>query len=307
MTSWEHKHRDGCCLGRIELDSSAQLTSSSVGLFEWKALLNEVPHKPERPRRSRPFLGTDFGRLPPEIREKIFQALLVFSPRLPGETYTQAFINLMASNTQVLQTCRSISSEAYPVFYASGLFYFDGAQELLAFLQSVPKEYREEIRALRLANLGKVEPTCTPKQLRVLRDTEPDPDHYRELANSHVYKMHASTLQAFRTMSQCKGLRRIYLDMKNGQEAIHLRLVTVLASMRGQFVRIVPWGTQWVVGSNFLTAYDTEADKEDYKTEQLLAAQAIQDDGEHYQLRLIEGRIEDLDHVWIQIDVDLAV
>lgn len=119
--------------------------------------------------------------------------------------------------------------------------------------------------------------------------------------------MHASTLEAFRTMSQCKGLRRVYLDMVSGQEAIHLRLVTMLASMRRQFVRIVPWGNQWVVGSNFLTAYDTETDKEDYKTEQLLAAQAIQDDGEQYQLSLIEGRIEDLNFVRVQIDVDLAV
>ncbi len=92
-----------------------------------------------------PFHTTHLGsKIPPEVREKIYINLLALPPRyirFEIQWYSTANEHQTSSNTQyhhlrnshlkVLQTCRQIYTEAFPVFYGRKSYYAATGQELV--------------------------------------------------------------------------------------------------------------------------------------------------------------------------------
>lgn len=98
------------------------------------------------------FHTTHLGKIPPEIREKIFINLLALPPPFAGrdiakqdtntshdlaanghvKSSTTPCYHLKGSWLQTLQTCRQIYLEAFPVFYGRKSYYTANAQELVS-------------------------------------------------------------------------------------------------------------------------------------------------------------------------------
>lgn len=97
----------------------------------------------------KPFHQTHLGRLPPEIREKVFIELLATPPPYAGHDFTtdssdsklsvkkpEKFVHITASWYQVTRTCRQIYLEAHPLFFASKAYYLASAEELKFFFKA---------------------------------------------------------------------------------------------------------------------------------------------------------------------------
>ncbi len=95
----------------------------------------------------KPFRQTCFGRLAPEIREKVFVGLLATPPPYAGHDFATnpsepkvsreapgKFMHIKESWYQVTRTCRQIYVESRPIFFASRSFYLANHQDLARFL-----------------------------------------------------------------------------------------------------------------------------------------------------------------------------
>lgn len=132
-----------------------------------------------------PFPESPFGRLPGEIRQMIYECVLVAPPsqptiylRVPVTTATVPDIAsaegnsiTMASETgstepslltpthrknsyvAILQTCRQIYHEAFHIFYARNSFHFPNAPDLIAFLRGIGPLRRAELTSLHIEGL----------------------------------------------------------------------------------------------------------------------------------------------------------
>lgn len=90
----------------------------------------------------KPFQQTHFGRLPPELRERVFIELLATPPQYAGHDLLtdsprpKKLVHIKASWYHVTGTCRQIYHEAHPLFFASKTYYLASAEEVRSFTRS---------------------------------------------------------------------------------------------------------------------------------------------------------------------------
>ena len=186
--------------------------------------------------RLKPFRDTSFGRLAPEIRQMIFANLLACPPAYGGHDFRAAtelstrplpislatFVDLRGSCFAILQTCRQIHFEAFPVFYASKSYYVANAQDLVTMLghrfhlRVKPELFRlDTITSLCLGNIMVNKPKWRPEVI--------------DFFTSRYDSVNRESLQAERTVEldsglffvnfrEMKSLRKICLCMLAGQE-----------------------------------------------------------------------------------------
>lgn len=192
-------------------------------------------------RQPRPFLETSLGKLPPELRVKIYQHLLVtpqFQPfieveELPSATKSkirngsslaasQRFIHLKQSNISILQTCHQIKLEAYPIFHANGVPYFTDAREFFQFLKVIGPADRLRLEAFRIGRLC----PFTPKEQSVHHVYHTYIMFLYYIKDSvSLRKMDPDIRAGYNLLMECNSLCMIYIDMKAGAEILHFHVL----------------------------------------------------------------------------------
>ncbi len=107
----------------VSPSTEAQMTQHNKTAAEMHQVIN-----PEQP-----FHQTPFGKLPLEIRQKIFVKLLATPPLHAGREVSVPY-HLKASHLAILRTCRQVYLEAFENFYGRKSYYAANAQELCHIL-----------------------------------------------------------------------------------------------------------------------------------------------------------------------------
>ena len=276
----------------------------------------------------KPFRDTRFGRLAPEIRQMIFKNLLASPPAYRGHDFRVAresssgqppvslatFVDLKGSYLAILQTCRQIYFEAFPVFYANKSYYIANAQDLRmmlghrSYLRVKPGLFRlDTITSLCIRNL-------------FFKETRRKPVAIDYLISRYGF-LNRESLQAERTISldpdllfvnfqEMKSLRKICLCMLAGYERECLRF---LFNMRGLGHGVIEFmdDFRWSIRSQNVSAddwklqypgfccefYRVGKNFEPFDFENLLIQKNVLD---------INSRASDLtkgDERWIEIDI----
>ena len=177
-----------------------------------------------------PFHTTHFGKVPPEIREKIFINLLALPPPYAGRNIAIQVSNtpcyhLKDSCLKALQTCRQFYTEAFPVFYGRKSYYAASAQELVLLLKfghvgaPGPLAFRRDrITSLCVENL--VHTILTFSSTEDLRD------------DSCSVCLDSTVRSATSTLSGWDNLRKICLCMLAGEETFYIEFLFQLPGMR---------------------------------------------------------------------------
>ena len=197
-----------------------------------------------------PFLETGLGGLAPEIREMIFINLLGIPPRYSGRdfrverapvvgrppTSLMVFVDLRTSCLAILQTCRQIYLEAFPIFYAGKSYFLANSQDLAIFvefggyLKIGPRLFRvDTITSLCLKDLVVNRPKWRPQQIDYLM--------------SQIHTFNREELEAERTdeldsklvlvdFGKMTSLRKICLCMRVGQEWQYLQFLFNIRGLR---------------------------------------------------------------------------
>lgn len=219
-------------------------------------------------RRPRPFLHTGLGRLPPEIREVIWEDVLssqeahVFDADMHqplGLTDAMSTVALAeapppsmqneVSCPALLQVCRTVYQEAQHIYYADTMFKFTDPSSLTGFLVKIGMQNRLTITVLRLGGLTSREPTFSEAALD---------EHCREgnfgagrreiFAAMTSNREHPKAKEAIPYLKECKHLRTIHLDLKVGEEIYY---IIFLFHMYGfgkvvvDFVDTFHWTVRW--------------------------------------------------------------
>lgn len=216
--------------------------------------------------KPKPFLETNIGRLAPEIRGLIFTNLLAIPPTYGGRDFRAeqvpiagqspisltTFADLKASCLVVLQTCRQIYVESFPIFYASKSYYLASSQDLATFLkfgqysQVGPRLFRvDTVTSLCLKDLVVNRPKWTP--------------HIIDYLTSHTSTLSREELEAERTneldlkllfanLGEMKSLRKICLCMRVGQERQYLQFLFSIKGLRRGVIDFVD-NFHWTIHS----------------------------------------------------------
>ena len=195
-----------------------------------------------------PFPESPFGRLPGEIRQMIYESVLVAPPSQPTKylrvpVTTATFTGMasaegnsitMASETgstvrslltptnpknsyvAILQTCRQIYHEAFHIFYARNSFHFPNAPDLIAFVRGIGPLRRAELTSLhieglvidRLPSRDFVHRRCLRRNIS-LADEERLAAISRPAPHPDIYNK-----QNLELLHGCKKLSRLILDMR---------------------------------------------------------------------------------------------
>ena len=197
--------------------------------------------------KPKPFLDTGLGGLAPEIREIIFINLLAVPPPFGGRDLRvertsvvdqppialTSFVDLKASCLTVLQTCRQIYLEAYPLFYASKAYYIANSEDLLTFEKLDRSSFMrgrcpfmfDTITSICLKDLVIKMPTGSHKPVELL-DTFVDSSLFGNM----------------------KSLRKICLCMRVGQELKYLQFLFRIEGLRRGVVNFVD-NSHWTIRS----------------------------------------------------------
>ena len=197
-----------------------------------------------------PFLQTGLGQLAPELRQQIYSNLLATPPPYGGRDFRSnqaptvgrppisltSFVNLKASCLEVLQTCRQIYLEAFPVFYAGKSYYLANSKDLAQFSRFGgyrkigPRTFRfDTIISLCLKDLVLVRPMWTPEDIDSLmseRHTFVREELEQELNTDLDDEL---VLVDLREMT---SLRKICLCMRVGQEWQYLKFLFRIRGFR---------------------------------------------------------------------------
>lgn len=210
----------------------------------------------QKRHEAQPFLSTALGKLPPELRVKIYQQLLV-GPQsradnefqkvplatekalLDGSSSTASprFIHLKGSGLSILRTCRQINLEASPNFYGSALPYFANAQELSRFLVGIGPTGRSNLEAFRVGSLLLQEPIQEQEVPHYHYDTGVFYLHSEGYISCRRRRTDPEVTGAFNLLSECKNLRRIYMDMSQGEECMHLAIIRTFFNRQHTYLR----------------------------------------------------------------------
>lgn len=214
----------------------------------------------------RPFLKTSLGGLAPETRQQVYRNLLAGPSPFAGWDYRAlstitlerppislaTFVDLKASCLTVLQACRQIYLEAFPIFYACKSYYLAKFQDLATFcklgrgLKVGPRLFQvDTITSLCLKDLvinrqkwkpQQIEelmsrcPTFNREQLEAARTNEIDCDH------------------VLVDLEDMISLRKICLCMRVGQEWEHLEFLFNIGGLRRGVMRFVD-DFHWTISS----------------------------------------------------------
>lgn len=216
--------------------------------------------------KSRAFLETNLGRLAPEIRQTIYDNLLARPPPYGGRdfrvkqaplasqlpTSLTTFVDLKASCLPVLQTCRQVYFEAFPIFYASKAYYLANPQDLVKFLElgqylrGGPQLFRvDTITFLCLKDLTTTRPKWRPQDIDHLMSLVPTLDRARLEAEQHTaleFKLFFEHLEGM------KCLRKICFCMRVGQELQYLRFLFGIKGLGRGVVDFVD-NSHWTIRS----------------------------------------------------------
>ena len=198
--------------------------------------------------RLKPFRDTSFGRLAPEIRQMVFTNLLASPPAYGGHDFRAAtelssgpspiplatFVDLKGSCLAILQTCRQIHFEAFPVFYANKSYYVANAQDLVKmlghrfYLRVTPGLFRlDTITSLCLGNIMVNKPKWRPEVIDIMTS------RYGSFTRESLQAERTVELDSelfFVNFQEMKSLRKICLCILAGQER---ELLTLLFNLKG--------------------------------------------------------------------------
>ena len=206
----------------------------------------------------KPFLQTHFGRMPPELRERVFIELLATPPSHAGHDFTtispahrksttapQRFVHIKASWRQVTQTCRQIYVESRPIFFAAKSYYLAKPQELTKLLgiYSIlwPPLFRlDSITALCLRDFVREVLLYTKEQIDEIMS---NPNDYRSRANTRQQLAERSFKMLkpnFRySIKHLKNLRTIGLCFLVSEETMYVDLLHCLTGIQKGLVEFV--------------------------------------------------------------------
>ena len=232
-------------------------------------------------RQQRPFSESRFGRLPGELREMIYEYVLVAPPSqstrylcvpvnatttsdvAPNEEaisntvsrssagYPQRLLadrDTKVSYLAILQTCRQINREAYHIFYAKNCFHVPNAPVLIAFLTGIGLRRRAELTSLSIEGL--VIERCRPKDKthRYCLANGIDSAREERLANTPLRCLHPDLLQ-YQTkdlFKGCKNLSRLVLDMPARDGYDYLRFLRSGMGLERSMIYLVD-ESHWIV------------------------------------------------------------
>ncbi|CAD6579941.1 MAG: hypothetical protein ASARMPRED_009302 [Alectoria sarmentosa] len=275
-----------------------------------------------------PFLETGLGGLAPEIREMIFINLLGIPPRYSGRdfrveqapvvgrppTSLMVFVDLRTSCLAILQTCRQIYLEAFPIFYAGKSYFLANSQDLAIFvefggyLKIGPRLFRvDTITSLCLKDLVVNRPKWRPQQIDYLM--------------SQIHTFNREELEAERTdeldsklvlvdFGKMRSLRKICLCMRVGQEWQYLQFLFNIRglrrgvidfedkfhwTLRSQNIVGDDWNLQYTAFPNMFFLRGKDFEHLDYH-----------DVGIQADVLNIDSRVSDLvegDERWVEVDI----
>ena len=228
-------------------------------------------------RQQRPFPETCLGRLPGEVRNMIYEHLLIFPPsqptrylRVPSDTNTDSDISsakvatvtsvseaasadlpplalgqqsrsAKVSYVAILQTCRQMNREAYHIFYANNAFHFTSAPDLINFLIGIGRLRRAELTALHLEGLVVDQPFWTKEELDSFSF-----DEQKQRETDRQEAIHPEICKLTKLLDDCKNLSRLRLEMRACERFEYFLFVHSLLGTGEQVVYLVD-GSRWVV------------------------------------------------------------
>lgn len=234
-------------------------------------------------RHQRPFPETGFGRLPGEIREMIYEHLLVAPPSQPtrylrvplitaanadmtsakGATVTADSKAVSAESSQlapvqhprsakvsylaVLQTCRQINREAYHIFYAKNAFHFTNAPDLIAFLTGIGHVRRAELTSLHLEGLVVDQPLWIKDILEsYCLENNISSVERKEREADRWRGIHPDIYEVTKLLDDCQKLSRLLLEMRTCERFDYFLYLRYWLG-RGRPVVYLVDGSHWVV------------------------------------------------------------
>ena len=220
-------------------------------------------------QQKRPFSETSLGRLPGEIRDMIYEHLLVAPPsqptrylRVPDAAVldpkeTEARKSLAAplqkskpgnaSYVAILASCRQIHREAYHVFYAKNAFHFTNAPILIAFLKGIGQIRRAELTSLHLEGLVVDQALWTREVLDIYcLDNNVDSVERRKLESERYLDIHPDISEVTEPLEDCQNLSRLIIEMRIWERFNYFFFLKTYLGRRRPVVYIVD-NTHWVV------------------------------------------------------------
>ena len=220
-------------------------------------------------QQQRPFSETSLGRLPGEIRDMIYEHLLVALPSQPTKylrvpdaavvdpkeaearkTLAAALQKSKprnASYVAILATCRQIHREAYHVFYAKNAFHFTSAPVLIAFLKGIGQIRRAELTSLSLEGLVVDQAVWTREILDIhCLDNNVGSVERRELEAERWLDIHPDIFEVTELLDDCQNLSRLTLEMRTWERFDYFFFLKTSLGMRRPVVYTVD-NTRWVV------------------------------------------------------------
>lgn len=220
-------------------------------------------------QQQRPFPETSLGKLPGEIRNIIYEHLLVAPPsqttrylRVPGaavidpneiqtqgshSTPTQALEPGKPSYVAILQTCRQVNREAYHVFYAKNSFLLTNLPDLIAFLKGIGPVRRAELTSLHVEGMTVDEMDKDALHRYCLRYGI-DPAIETRFASFRVPFLHPDIFlpETKKVLAGCKKLSKLVLEFRAEEGFNNLIFLRFFLGLRRPVIYLVD-ESHWIV------------------------------------------------------------
>ncbi|KAL9066653.1 MAG: hypothetical protein Q9161_007412 [Pseudevernia consocians] len=234
-------------------------------------------------QQQRPFPETHLGRLPGEIRNMIYEHLLVApplqstrcrrdpliaatnldiasanaaavitdseaaseeSPRLASVQHPRS---AKVSCLAILQTCRQINRETYHIFYAKNTLHFTNAPDLFAFLIDIGQVRRAELTSLHLEGLVVDQPFWTRELLdNYCLMNNIGPVEREELEADRYLAIHPDMYEVTMLLNGSKNLSRLLFEIRACERLDYFIFLKEFLGREGGVVYLVD-GSRWVV------------------------------------------------------------
>ena len=226
--------------------TSRKQKPSSASPYYNRALLGQLFTDHLDRRHPQPFLRTKLGGLAPEIRVLIYENLLASPPPYAGREFRAAqtpgagqsprslttFVDIKASCFAILETCRQVYREAFPLFYANKSYYIANAQDFCTIIEN-GRSLRYFPQLFRLFQLNTITSLCI-KNLVVSRAKWSPEQIERLVSLTHGFdreQLQAEQIEEIEDkvivldLAELKGLQTICICMRVGQEREYLRFL----------------------------------------------------------------------------------
>ena len=230
-------------------------------------------------QRQLPFPESRLGRLPGEIRQMVYEYVLVAPPsqltrylrvpvlaatdsdvapaggmisytasaKTPQHAPVQHARPARVSYVAILQTCRQVHREAYHVFYARNAFHFTEAPILIGFLRGIGPLRRAELTSLNLEGLVVDQDLWTKEVLdHYCIENNIGPDERKELEADRYLAIHPKIREATKLLDDCMNLSRLLLEMRTSERFEYFLFVWMHLGSEKAVVYLVD-DSRWVV------------------------------------------------------------